>query len=774
MEKLNNKIKMLNIEQKNYVLDDGFMNEKKAVCIIAFAGTGKSTSLIIKIARMILKLKLKPEEFFITTFTRNAGLELKERLKEYLQPKVIKKMTIGTFHSIAYNFYKEEHHEEELIENEVDKYLYYFNDKLEEYIKEIKGQNKLKKLITKVKNNDSDSSDLCETNKKFKYKYIFIDEYQDVNPIQEDIIRKLHKNSKYLTVVGDPQQNIYAFRNTDNSYIINFSKNYENSHTKFLVKNYRSNPAIIEFGNVILKQLDIKQTKCMEAKSEITRRNVVLTGVNSFNDEMMCYFRFIETLKNKGKGLENMCILARTNSILQQIEKILVKANIPVYYIETKADNKRALENIQDVKNKVILATCHSCKGLEWDYVFISNFSLNVFPSFRCDSIEDEKRLFYVSSTRPRKQLNILFRNNEASPFIFDVITDKDSRGTFVINGMLQEHYMLSSKKDINDVIVTGILESMDFKDYEYINDNIFDFKKNIPEIIDFNKKCPEPFNIFCKKKTDLLLSNILNIFGDFLELFIDRVIAKHKNLEIKDNHYESMVLKTIRKNYTNDNLTKLDEKYNTNFAACDQYEINEQLEILYEYKKYIKCCVNNHEDFSSCYDVFTSNKKSSDIIFEIFVISLTKTISRGREGLQYIVNFNYDVYNPVKINKKDIEKYKVWLTNLEKKVEKFYGNYKNICSSKNVNDRETNIKGIIDILADDTIIELKAYNKENVTMKEVTQALSYAAILKNQNQKINYIIVQNPIYGYIYKWDISNWDKYNELLVFMKSKINN
>ena len=99
-----NYIDKLNPEQLAIVTNCKFNDDKYAMFIIACAGSGKTTTIISKIIHMIKDLNCKPEHFFITTFTRNAAGELKDRLGEYLSEKQIDQMTIGTFHSIAYKY----------------------------------------------------------------------------------------------------------------------------------------------------------------------------------------------------------------------------------------------------------------------------------------------------------------------------------------------------------------------------------------------------------------------------------------------------------------------------------------------------------------------------------------------------------------------------------------------------------------------------------------------------------------------------------------------
>ena len=214
-------INKLNKEQKDIVLNNDFLKSKSSMCVIACAGSGKTTTIILKIVYMITHLQCNPEYFFITTFTKNACQELKKRLEKYLNKNVINLMAIGTFHSISYSHVIEYEKNNNIIDDNIEQYLYDFYNLLE--------QDKYKK----------------------KYYYIFIDEYQDINLIQENIISRLYnKDCKCLMTVGDDQQNIYTFRNTNIKFILEFGKKY-NGKYYILNKNYRSQENII-----ILAKLD--------------------------------------------------------------------------------------------------------------------------------------------------------------------------------------------------------------------------------------------------------------------------------------------------------------------------------------------------------------------------------------------------------------------------------------------------------------------------------------------------------------------------------------
>ena len=85
-----------------------------------------------------------------------------------------------------------------------------------------------------------------------KYRYILIDEFQDINQIQYDIVRLLAAPEDNLFIVGDDDQSIYRFRGAKPEIMLNFSKDYPKAQRVLLDTNYRSTPNIVEGASRII------------------------------------------------------------------------------------------------------------------------------------------------------------------------------------------------------------------------------------------------------------------------------------------------------------------------------------------------------------------------------------------------------------------------------------------------------------------------------------------------------------------------------------------
>ncbi len=109
-------------------------------------------------------------------------------------------------------------------------------------------------------------------NVRKKYKYITVDEYQDINPIQEKFIKLLTGNDGNLCVVGDDDQSIYQWRGADIQNIITFKDRYKNVFSYKLETNYRSTDKIIELSNNLIKNNKERLDKSMKSSGKISEQ----------------------------------------------------------------------------------------------------------------------------------------------------------------------------------------------------------------------------------------------------------------------------------------------------------------------------------------------------------------------------------------------------------------------------------------------------------------------------------------------------------------------
>lgn len=162
-----------------------------------------------------------------------------------------------------------------------------------------------------------------------KYDYLFIDEFQDTNPLQWEIVKRMTKENRIkLIVVGDDDQSIYGFRGSEPAYIKNFEKEYP-TKTLFLLTNYRSRASIVQGANRLISYN--KNDRIPKAMIPAQKEAGVMEAY-LFSDtkaESQWLIKQIQTFIQKNGKYKESIILYRSASQTQQLVQSLLKTNIP-------------------------------------------------------------------------------------------------------------------------------------------------------------------------------------------------------------------------------------------------------------------------------------------------------------------------------------------------------------------------------------------------------------------------------------------------------------
>lgn len=281
------------------------IDEKRHILCLACAGSGKSRTLAYKIAYLISQGK-SPESIIAFTFTEKAAESIKRRVAEALHKfgfseNKIGAMFIGTLDSFCQKLLGDinaRYRQYDILDqNRLILYVMsrlnklglssgtgYFArikelteawqtlnneniplDSIEKYDADLYG--KLKNLSTML---DADGymdfsftinlavkelkKIMIKDNSYIgKFKYLFVDEYQDINPVQEEFIKTLSNQLDMLFVVGDDDQSIYGWRGANVENILTFEDRYTDVSTHRLLVNFRSTKAIVETANSFIQ-----------------------------------------------------------------------------------------------------------------------------------------------------------------------------------------------------------------------------------------------------------------------------------------------------------------------------------------------------------------------------------------------------------------------------------------------------------------------------------------------------------------------------------------
>lgn len=358
----------LNDEQRNAVTSSFSHN-----LIIASAGTGKTSTIVARIAYLLQK-GVNADKIMLLTFTNKASEEMIARLSQYFSKDITRQIRAGTFHSSAYlllrkwglepilkpaselkallrSIYEKRvfHHLSELkpyapsflydlnalYQNKVaqsgvsfGEFLTHFNEEhsvfigiYEDILSEFEEE--------KRRFNYVDFNDLLLLLKEnlakqdLEFEEILVDEYQDTNALQGSIIEAF--KCKSLFCVGDYDQSIYAFNGADIGIIAGFKDKFKNAQIFSLNKNYRSSKAILELANKVILHNERLYPKELVATKEGSFKEPRLLIFDELKEQ---YAHISELIANSQTPFENTAVIFRNNSSADGIELALRERGI--------------------------------------------------------------------------------------------------------------------------------------------------------------------------------------------------------------------------------------------------------------------------------------------------------------------------------------------------------------------------------------------------------------------------------------------------------------
>ena len=158
--------------------------------------------------------------------------------------------------------------------------------------------------------------------------HVHVDEYQDTNAAQYRLTRLLADGHRNLVAVGDPDQSIYAFRGADLRNILDFQRDYDDAAVYRLETNYRSVAGVLKLANALIEQNQGRLEKVLRAaKGE--GEPVALFRANDHRAEADFVARQVEAWVAQGGGYDDVAVLYRTNAQSRVLEEALRKAGVP-------------------------------------------------------------------------------------------------------------------------------------------------------------------------------------------------------------------------------------------------------------------------------------------------------------------------------------------------------------------------------------------------------------------------------------------------------------
>ena len=348
--------------------------------IIACAGAGKTEVITRRIANILQsKPNVKPENIVAFTFTEKAAESMKARIVRALHERSaadISGMYVGTIHGFCYRLLKayterfqnlrpldsaknylfiSRYHREcgmadlglenypcniELFRQCIDKMVDDYEQAdawtmqqqaaLEKYIRCLYAHNyidftlMLFEALRQIRSNPAVRGYVSQI------RYLVVDEYQDINDLQEKLIRQIAEFGANICVVGDDDQTIYQFRGSNADNMISFVERYSDVHQVKLEENYRCAPGIVDIADKV-----ISHNKRRLAKTMTSARTELISNAEAFRceDKEAQYSEIAErigSLHEAGIPYREMAVLVRKGKIIAPVSAALEQAGIPV------------------------------------------------------------------------------------------------------------------------------------------------------------------------------------------------------------------------------------------------------------------------------------------------------------------------------------------------------------------------------------------------------------------------------------------------------------
>jgi DNA helicase-2/ATP-dependent DNA helicase PcrA len=217
--------------------------------VVAGPGTGKTRTLMHRIAYLCAELNVAPHECLAITFTRRAAEEMRDRLRALLGGDA-DQVTVATFHALGLSILRENAaaaglSPEFMVADDLQRAAAQGSDP-DAYLKTLREQNlvDLDELTALPVALLRDDPELVETYRS-RWRWIFVDEYQDVDETQYELLRLLVAEDGNICAIGDPDQAIYSFRGADVGHFLRFAQDFVDARLVRLTRNYRSSAPII-------------------------------------------------------------------------------------------------------------------------------------------------------------------------------------------------------------------------------------------------------------------------------------------------------------------------------------------------------------------------------------------------------------------------------------------------------------------------------------------------------------------------------------------------
>ena len=356
---------------------DAVTSASKVLQVLAPPGSGKTKTLTARVAYLIAHDQLQPWNIITCTFTRKAANEMKDRIRNFIGEELAKQIKLGTFHAISVRYLRQYGY---LIGLEKDFGIADSSDTkaiLKRIIKKhdfgLEPSAALARISAhKCKGSDAESLERTAKNvEKQEFAQIFreyeaeldasklldyddlllrsclllrehpecvsnvqavlIDEFQDTNNVQYDLMSLFAQKRNAITIVGDPDQSIYGFRNAEIKNLKRMKTQWPDTLTINLRENYRSSGAILRAAQNIIEQDETRPPKQLQATHSLGQRPVLRKLPTAAAEASWLVSEIKRMCALTGHVLQpsDFAILLRSAPLSRVIETALGKEGVP-------------------------------------------------------------------------------------------------------------------------------------------------------------------------------------------------------------------------------------------------------------------------------------------------------------------------------------------------------------------------------------------------------------------------------------------------------------
>jgi DNA helicase-2/ATP-dependent DNA helicase PcrA len=439
-------------------------SSSQSLLIVAGPGSGKTHTLTHRIVHFTYRLQ-PPQKILAITFTRKAAQEMQSRLGTDGD-----NIFIGTFHQFCTSIlkaYKTEHFiiaspedcldavkdlwpemsasEQKKRLNEISwwksvDFRTSIPEHVRQYNEELRHDQKYDfddLLLETLKLLEQD--DQAHRKIQQQYPFIFIDEYQDINPVQRELLKLLAGDSNFITAIGDPNQAIYGFRGADVSFFHEFQHDFNGAEIVYLSDNYRNAKDVLAASHQVIDEtrrgdvpeqvaqiydqglLTVHESATDKAEAEYIVHTIekLVGGTSMFSQDS----GRVDHTQDGELSFGDIAVFYRLKSQARELKKAFERSGMP-FHIVGETDEAGQIEDDLIAQRydepdidaeKITLMTLHASKGLEFSCVFICGCEEHLLPLDLMQMVsdaEEERRLLYVGMTRAKHRLYLTHAKN--------------------------------------------------------------------------------------------------------------------------------------------------------------------------------------------------------------------------------------------------------------------------------------------------------------------------------------------------------------------------